>query len=753
MLRRLATATVAHPRLVLALTTVVLVLAGLMGAGVSQHLKVGGFDDPHSESAHVQDALDTRFGGSPDLILQVTARGGDVGSPEVATAAQELTQKIAAEPDVAVVGSYWSTGTPELRSADGRSGLVLLHPNGSPEAAAQITKRIVDDLPTDDPAIEVRAGGKLGLTNDIESRVHRDLVVSESIALPATLLLLIVVFGGVMAALLPLTVGVVSIVSTTGVLFWLAHVTEVSVYALTVATAFGLGLAIDFGLLTVSRFREERQRGHEPEQAVVEAVTTAGRTILFSAATVTVAMAGMLVFPTSFLRSVGIAAIVVVLLAALAAVVVLPALMSLLGSRVDALALRRRRDRLAQPSRFWRRTAMAVTRRPLRAALGVMALLLLMGIPFAHAQFATSDERALPADSAARQVTTSIRDDYPADMSNAVTVLSDHDPQALEPLARQVSTMPGVRHVDGAFGRYEGGVLVTAPGPDAARFLSGTTGFVEVQPSTTVQSPASQALVRAIRALPGDHSVGGPTASLIDSRAAITGRLAPALAIMAGATLVLLFLFTGSIVVPIKALVLNIFMLSAVLGALVWVFQDGHLAGLLGFTPAPLNIAMVVLLCCIAFSLSVDYEIFLLGRIKEAHDAGADTTAATIEGLGRVGRIVSSAAALLTVTLLSFATGLSFMQMFGIGTALAVLVDATLIRGVLVPAFMRIAGDLNWWAPRPLRRLHARIGCKESSTVPSPRVRTPMVAEVIAIDRPSSAGAATGCSVAGQLAG
>ncbi|WP_067720832.1 MMPL family transporter [Nocardia yamanashiensis] len=723
MLRRLALLVVAHPKLLLAVTVSFLALAGVIGSGVSERLQVGGFDDVHSESARVQGILDTRFGGSPDLVLQVTARSGDVDDPAVATAVGQVVQRFASEP-VTVIGSYWptgastesGTGSRELRSTDGRSGLILLHPNGGPDTAARVTSEIVDQLPADDPVIQVRAGGKLGVTNDIDNRVHRDLVVSESIAVPATLLLLIVVFGGVVAALLPLTVGLVSILSTTLVLFWLAHVTDVSVYALTVATAFGLGLAIDFGLLMVSRFREERHRGHEPGAAVVETVATAGRTIAFSAATVTVAMSGMLVFPTAFLRSVGIAAIVVVLLAALGAIVVLPALMSLLGARVDALGLPRRQDRLAQPSPLWRGIAAAVTRRPLRAALSVIVLLLLMGIPFTHAQLATSDERALPADSTARQVTTSIRESYPTDIADAVTVLSENDPQTLEPLARQISAMPGVVQVDGAFGRYADGALLAGPGAAAAGFTSETAGFMRVQLSAGAQTPTAQDLVRAIRALPGEHEVGGPTASLIDSRTAITGRLPLALAIMAAATLVLLFLFTGSIVVPIKALVLNLFMLSAVLGAMVWVFQDGHLSGVLGFTPAPLNIAMVVLLCCTAFSLSVDYEIFLLGRIKEAHDAGAATTEATIEGLSRVGRLVSSAAALLAVTLLSFATGLSFMKMFGIGTALAVLIDATLIRGVLVPAFMRIAGDLNWWAPKPLRRLHARIGLHESST-------------------------------------
>ncbi|WP_213572005.1 MMPL family transporter [Rhodococcus sp. USK13] len=732
MLRRLATLIVSFPRRVLAVAVALLVLSAIFGAGVSEHLKVGGFDDPGSESAQAERFLEAEFGtASPNLVLQVTARSGDVNTPDVAAAAQQLRRSITSEPDITEVASYWVANSPELRSTDGRSALLLLHVGGNPEQAARRTHTLVEALPSDDPAIEVVAGGKLGLTDAIEQQVADDLLLAESIAVPATLVLLVVAFGSVVAALLPLTLGIISILATMVVLFGLAQITDVSVYALTVATAFGLGLAIDFGLLLVSRFREERAAGRDPQEAVVDTVTTAGRTIVFSAATVMVAMTGMLVFPTYFLRSVGLAAMAVVAVAALGAVVVLPALLAVLGTRVDRLTVLRRKKTPASDSLFWRRTAAAVTRRPVRTALPVVALLLVLGIPFLHAQYATPDERALPSGSAARQVTVDIRENYSAG-ADAVTVPTPQDGRSLGPLAREISTMTDVARVDGVFGRYEKGDLVLGPGPESARFAAGEAGFLLVQPSVGAQSEAAQDLVRAIRDLPAvtgdDLAVGGPTATLIDSRTAIMDRLPLAIGLMAVATFVLLFLFTGSVILPLKALVLNVFTLSAVVGAMVWVFQDGHLAWLTGATPAPLNIGMVVLLCCIAFALSVDYEIFLLSRIKEAHDAGASTTEATIEGLGRVGRIVSSAAALLTVTLLSFSTGLSFMQMFGIGTALAIIVDATLIRGVLVPAFMQIAGDLNWWAPRPLRWLHTRIGLSDTPGSGPPEVTDPAAA-------------------------
>ena len=356
-----------------------------------------------------------------------------------------------------------------------------------------------------------------------------------------------------------------------------------------------------------------------------------------------------------------------------------------------------------------------MTKRPLRFALPVIAVLLVLGIPFLGVQLAMPDERALPSDSNARLVAESLRDDYATDTSQAVTLLARNDTRALDDLAAPVSLMDGVVRVVAPSGTYERGKPIAGPTPG---FENDGAAYGLVYLSAAAQTDAAQQVVRAIRAKIVDQQVevGGPTATLIDTSAAVGDRLPVAILLIALATFVLLFLFTGSIVVPIKALVLNLLMLSAVLGTMVWIFQDGHLASILGVTPAPLNLSMVVLLCCIAFSLSVDYEIFLLSRIKEARDSGLSNNDAIVVGLGRVGRIISSAALLLTITLLSFANGLSFMKMFGIGTALAIVIDATVIRGVVVPAFLRVAGELNWWAPRPLKWLHARIGFSEAPT-------------------------------------
>jgi RND superfamily putative drug exporter len=426
-------------------------------------------------------------------------------------------------------------------------------------------------------------------------------------------------------------------------------------------------------------------------------------------------MSGLLVFPTYFLRTTALTASAVAILAALSAILVLPALLALLGKRIDSLTVIRRKVPLSADSAFWRRCAEAVTKRPMRCALPVIAVLLLLGIPFLSVQLAMPNERALPSDSNARLVAESLRHDYATDSSQAVTLLARNDARALDDLAGPVSLMDDVVRVVAPSGTYERGKVIA--GPVSGSETSGAAyGLVYL--SVGAQTDAAQQLVHAIRAVIVDHQVevGGPTATLIDTSAAIGDRLPVAILLIAVATFVLLFLFTGSIVVPIKALVLNLLMLSAVLGTMVWIFQEGHLASLLGVTPAPLNLTMVVLLSCISFSLSVDYEIFLLSRIKEARDSGMSNNDAIVVGLGRVGRIISSAALLLTITLLSFANGLSFMKMYGIGVALAIVIDSTVIRGVVVPAFLRVAGELNWWAPRPLKWLHARIGFSEAPT-------------------------------------
>jgi putative drug exporter of the RND superfamily len=714
VLSRLAAFTVRCPKLVLGGLALLLGLSIVVGSGVSDKLGVGGYNAPSSESTHAAEILDQNFGTTANLVIQLLPREGTIDGPASAEVASQVSDVIKAEPEAKVTRSFTDGSATDLRSRDGRSGLILVHVSGTADEAADIAKRLIADLPAD-PHVDVRAGGTLGVQQEIRAKVKKDLVVSESIALPVSLAVLVIVFGGLIAAFLPILVGITSIVTTLLVLVLMTRVTEVSTHALTVATAFGLGLSIDFGLLMVSRFREERDSGKDHQAAIVATVVTAGRTIIFSAATVTLAMLSLLVFPTYFLRSVGIAASATVVLSALSAIIVLPAMLAILGNRIDSLAIIRRKTALSADSAFWRQFAKAVIRRPLLYALPVVVVLIGLGIPFLKVQFTNPDERALPTDSNARLVAESLQRDYPLDPSQAITLVTQTEARVLDTLAGEVSQMDDVVLVNGSIGKFENGARVG----QAPRSEGTGAAYALAYLAVDADSEAAEQLVHDIRAKVTDQQVevGGSTAALIDSRHAIAERLPWAIGLIAVFTFILLFLFTGSVVVPVKALLLNLLVLSGVLGIMVWIFQEGHFASLLGFTPAPLNLSMVVLLCAIAFSLSVDYEIFLLSRIKEARDSGMSNDDAIVVGLGRVGRIVTSAALLLTITLVSFASGMSFMKMFGIGTALAVVIDATIIRGVVVPAFLRVAGEFNWWAPKPLRWLHSRIGISEALSV------------------------------------
>jgi RND superfamily putative drug exporter len=707
----LAAFTVRRPKLVLAALVALLGISIVVGGGVSDKLAVGGYNAPSSESTHAAELLDQNFGTTANLVIQLLPKEGTIDSPAAGEVANQISDLIKAEPTAKITRSFRDDSATDLRSRDNRSGLILVHVSGTADEAADTAKQLIAGLPAD-PNVDVRAGGTLGVQQEIRAKVKNDIKVSESIALPVSLAVLVIVFGGLIAAFLPIVVGITSIVTTLLVLVLMTTVTEVSTHALTVATAFGLGLSIDFGLLMVSRFREERDSGKDHQKAIIATVATAGRTIIFSAATVTLAMLSLLVFPTYFLRSVGIAASATVVLSALSAIIVLPAMLALLGTRIDSLAIIRRKTPLSADSAFWRRFAEAVIRRPLIYAVPVVVVLIGLGVPFLKVQFTNPDERALPTDSNARMVAESLQRDYPIDPSQAITLVTRTDPHVLETLAADVSRIPDVVLVNGSIGKFEKGARVGQTPPREDDGAAYALAYLAVD----ADSDAAEHIVRDIRAKITDKQVevGGLTATLIDSRDAIAQRLPWAIGLIAVFTFILLFLFTGSVVVPVKALLLNLLVLSGVLGVMVWIFQEGHLSSLLGFTPAPLNLSMVVLLCAIAFSLSVDYEIFLLSRIKEARDSGLSNNDAIVIGLGRVGRIVTSAALLLTITLVSFANGMSFMKMFGIGTALAVVIDATIIRGVVVPAFLRMAGELNWWAPKPLRWLHSRIGISEA---------------------------------------
>jgi len=726
MLERLGRFAVRRRRRILIGTVVGVILAGAFGGSVIGNLSNGGFTDPRSDSQRAEDTLDQVFhAGNPNLVLLVTAKGGTVDDAAVAQAGTALTQELDAEAGIQTAFSYWTLGSPApLRSSDSTQALVLARIEGDDDQVRERVKELSPKYTRTDGAIIVGVGGQAEIFRQVGTQVEEDLRKAETITFPVVLVLLILVFGSVVAAGLPLATGGIAVVGTLLVLQVIAAITDVSIFSLNLTTALGIGLGIDYSLFMVSRFREEMRHGLAPDEAVVRTMQTAGRTVLFSAVTVAISLAALLIFPLFFLRSFAYAGIAVVALALLGALVFLPALLAALGSRVDRLVLWHRQPKEVGEGQ-WHRIAMFVMRRPLPIAAGVVALLLVLGAPFLGVHFGLPDDRVLPEAASSRVVQQEIRTNFSSQEASAVSVVAaDAGPrgtardQEIDGYAAALSNLDGVARVDALTGSYVDGQLVASSGPASARFDGDTGTWLSVVPSVEPISAQGEHLVAEVRSTPApfDTLVGGPSAQLVDSKASIFGRVPVAAGLIALVTFVVLFLMTGSVVVPIKAIVLNLLSLSATFGAMAFVFQDGHFAGLLNFTATgTLDSAMPVLMFCIAFGLSMDYEVFLLSRIKEEHDATGDNMASVAVGLERSGRIVTAAAAILAVVFIAFATSqITFIKMFGVGMALAVIMDATLIRGALVPAFMRLAGNANWWAPRPLRRLYDRFGISES---------------------------------------
>ncbi|GHE10251.1 MMPL family transporter [Streptomyces alanosinicus] len=723
---------VARRRLpVLLLTLVVMALAAVFGGGVAERLSSGGFTDPKSESTKAERVLADRFRtGVPNLVLLARAPGS-VDDPEAAAAGRALTERVAKAPGVLSTGSYWTMpGAAPLRSKDGRSALVLVRLGGSEDDFRATAKRLVPQVRGEQGVLDVTVTGSAQVSVEIEKRSEQDLAKAEAITAPATLLILLMVFGSAVAASLPLAVGLLSVLGTFLVLRLLSMVVSVSVFATNITTALGLGLAIDYSLFIVTRYREELASGKDVPEAIAETVRTAGRTVLFSAVTVALSLAGLLVFPLYFLRSFAYAGMAVVALAALGAVLVLPALLALLGRRVDAWNVHRllRRGRERRPAGqaggetgFWHRLATAVMRRPALFALAVVVLLVSLGLPFTRASFGITDDRELPASAPAHVAAQVVRDDFDSRENSALSVvLPTTSADRVRAYAARASTLPGVSRVDAATGSYAGGKQVAGAGPASARFRAPGATWMSVVPSVEPYSDAGARLVERLRAAegaPGRLLVGGQAALLVDTRDALAAGLPWTGLIIAGATLVLLFLFTGSLLIPVEAVVFNLLSLSATFGAMVYVFQEGHLRWLVGdfSVTGLLDISMPVLMFCVVFGLSMDYEVFLLSRIREVYVATGDNTRAVALGLERTGRLVSAAALLFATVMAAFATsGLTILKLLGVGLASAVIVDATVVRGLLVPSVMRLAGRANWWAPRPLRRLHERLGLKEA---------------------------------------
>jgi putative drug exporter of the RND superfamily len=712
-----ARAVTARPRLTLLLALLFTALAVVAGSGVADRLASGGWEAPDAESSYATDALARHFPSSqPNLALLVDAGGAGVDSPAVAAQGRELARRLAADPDVSGVTSYWATHAPALRAKDGDSAMITARLRGDNDAVAEEIKRIAPAYRGEHGPVEVTVGGSAAVRHELQTTIREDLLRAEMIALPVTLLLLVMVFGSAVAALLPLGVGIVAILGTSAVLRGITTFTDVSVFAENLTTALGLGLAVDYALFIVRRFREELATGLTPRSAVGATLRTAGRTVLFSALTVAGSLSAMLVFPQYFLRSFAYAGIAVVLLAAGAALIVLPASLVLLGDRVNALDLRKvlHRRGAADPGAGYARFARLVMRRAPLFAIGGTAALLLLGLPFLQVTFGTADDRQLPASAEAHVVQQHIRQDFLGSPVGAITVLAEGaDPDALAGFDRRVAALPGVLRVDGPF---------TGPAGSGA-------AYVTVLPRGEAVGAGTQSLVRQIRAVPADFraSVTGQAAVLVDSKRAIAQKLPWAVGIIVLVTLLLVFLLTGSAVIPLQAVLLNALSLTAMFGSVVWVFQDGHLSGPLGFTATgDIETTLPVLMFCVAFGLSMDYGVFLLSRIKEEYDRTGDHQSSIVFGLKRTGGLITAAAVILAVVMVAIGTSrVANTKMLGLGIALAVLMDAMVVRTLLVPAVMRLTGRATWWAPPVLRRFHERFGISEGGDAHRGSARLP----------------------------
>ncbi|TDD75352.1 MMPL family transporter [Actinomadura rubrisoli] len=716
-------------RWVLAAAGIGLVIAGVWGTGVFGALtSAGGFDTPGSESARAAQIAERDLGrGDADVVLLYQGRAGTtVDDPAYRTAVERALSALPPG-KVAAATTYWTAKAPQFVSTDKTATYAVLQLAGADEGARQDAyEAIKDDLGEVGGGLTVKIGGTVGTGTAINERVSSDIGKAEGMAMPILLVLLVLIFGGLVAASLPLAVGGMAILGSFTALHLLTYVTDVSIFAVNITTFLGLGLAIDYGLFVVSRFREEiaRDPGRTSiEDALAATMATAGRTVAVSGITVAVSLSGLLLFDQNFLRSMGYGGIATVFVCMVAALTVLPALLAVLGTRVNALSVRRRRRATATapapgaapaeaPGRadgWWGRLAHSVMRRPVIYIVATVALLLVLGAPFLRINWGGVDAKVLPAEADARVVAETLETRFTRNATDPIEAVltGASDRAAVQAYGDRLAALPGAT-----------GATVTG--------AKGTTYRIALRYDSDPNSGAARGLVDRVRDVPpppgAQVHVGGTTANVVDQLSSLGATLPWLALLVGGATFVLLFLAFGSVLLPLKAIVMNILSLSATFGAVVLIFQDGHLSGLLDFTATgAINPAMPILMLAMLFGISMDYEVFLLSRVREQYDLTGSNTAAVAAGVQRTGAIITSAALLFIVVIGAFATsGITFIKMTGVGMAIAILMDATVVRALLVPATMRLLGRANWWAPGPLRRFYGRYGIRESEAAPPP---------------------------------
>jgi RND superfamily putative drug exporter len=697
-----------------------LAVFGLIGAGVFGALGSRGFDDPGSESTRAADILVNTFGSDAPTAVLAIESSVDIASPATTASASALANAVAKVDGVRQVVSYWTSGQPaQLKSTDGRTGQVLVFTDKGADAQA-LTQTLIDQFSGEQGDLTVYVYGWNVVGDAITTTITSDLAKAEGIAIPITVVILMFVFGSVVAAGLPFMVAGASILGSFTVLFLLTKLTDVSVFALNLATGLGLALGIDYALLMISRFREELKTGATSDDAVVTTMRTAGKTVLVSGITVAITLASLMVFPQYFLKSFAYAGVSVSLFAVLGALTALPAMLAILGPNVNRLKVRRG-DLAPTDTGAWSSIARFVMRRPWPVMIGAIALLVVMAYPALQVAFGQVDDRALPPSNPAAVAGEVLRDRFPGQESapyGVVLINPTGDATAIDTYGKQLSMIPDVVRVTTPTSIIVGGAVV-APNVSQETWTTDGMTRVTVVGNAPPFDTRAVAVVDALRVAPAPAAeviVGGQGAAYADSNSGILGRVWIVALWIAITTLIVLFLFTGSVLLPVKALILNVLSLAATLGALVWVFQGGHLTWLVGdYTNTnTVDISSIALIAVVAFALSMDYELFMLSRIKEEHDAGRSTADAVAFGLQRTGRIVTAAALLIAIVFASFlSSGVTNIKQLGFGVTVAIVLDATVVRAILVPAFMRIAGKANWWAPPPLRRLHDRIGLRD----------------------------------------
>jgi uncharacterized membrane protein YdfJ with MMPL/SSD domain len=724
------------------------IAAGVFGGGLFGLLKSGGFQDPNSQSTQAQRLLDQQLGGSTtDVVILMQSDTLRATDPAFADAATQMLNTLQARSEVTSVTSYYTTQSTRFLSRDGHETFAVVQLAAKDETGKEQQYKAIQPLITSS-SLHITIGGSVPVNLAVNHQVSADLEHAEMITFPLVGILLFIVFAGLVAASLPLLIGGIAILGAFALLRILTNFTDISVFAINVVTVTGLGLAIDYALFIVTRFREElAAHNGNVHPALRRTIATAGRTVLFSGLTVSVSLLGLLLFPEGFLRSMGLGAIGAVLVAMLAALTILPALLAVLGRRVNALSIQRLFRRSSSNGQgaseargAWYRLSQTVMRFPIPTAAVALAVLVALGLPFLHASFSTPDVRVLPAGQESRVVSEQLAHDFAQQGASEIVIairtpgdaLSSDNLASLDSYVRQIEAMPGVVEVQSlvtvnpalTLAQYQ--QLYANPGANpqlaavAAQLAHGDATKVIVELTSAEFSANTESVVKQLRAMsaPGGLQplVGGETPYQMDLFTNLRATLPYALLVIALAIFVLLFLMTGSVVMPIKAIILNILSLSATFGALVWIFQDGHLEGLLGFTSnGSIDGTQTILIFALAFGLSMDYEVFLLSRIKEQFDATGDNRAAVASGLQRTGWLISSAALLFAVVLAAFSTSqIIFIKQIGVGLAIAVIMDATVVRALLVPATMRLLGQWNWWAPAPLRFIWRRVGFSEA---------------------------------------